>query len=85
MAVLEARGTVPGTSLGTMIGTMQAFEDSLSSGWHHYSRAQVYTLTSMQLWSASLLRPCPCVSLRLVCFFANKKNVLFSVLSVHIR
>jgi ion channel-forming bestrophin family protein len=30
MSVLEARGTVPGTSLGAMIGTLAAFEDTLS-------------------------------------------------------
>ncbi|EIN06373.1 UPF0187-domain-containing protein [Punctularia strigosozonata HHB-11173 SS5] len=30
MSVLEARGTVPGTSLGSMIGTLAAFEDTLS-------------------------------------------------------
>jgi putative membrane protein len=31
MAALEERGTVPGTTMGTMIGTVAAFEDSLSS------------------------------------------------------
>ncbi|KDR72660.1 hypothetical protein GALMADRAFT_252832 [Galerina marginata CBS 339.88] len=30
-SVLEDRGTVPGTSMGTMIGTIAAFEDSLSA------------------------------------------------------
>ncbi|RDB20650.1 hypothetical protein Hypma_012157 [Hypsizygus marmoreus] len=31
LSVLEDRGTVPGTSMGTMIGTVAAFEDSLTA------------------------------------------------------
>jgi hypothetical protein len=33
LAILETRGTAPGSSLGSMIGCLETFEDSLSGGW----------------------------------------------------